>query len=76
MDLAYEEYEDEHTPLPRMAYVSQPTEIGTIYSRAELTALSKKCAEKNLFLYVDGARLGSALTSEDNDLTIQDLAKV
>lgn len=76
VDLAYEEYEDEHTPLPRMAYVSQPTEIGTIYSRAELTALSKKCAEKNLFLYVDGARLGSALTSEDNDLTIQDLAKV
>ena len=76
VDLACAEYEDEHTPLPRMAYISQPTEIGTIYSKAELAALSKKCAERNLFLYVDGARLGSALTSEVNDLTIQELAKI
>lgn len=76
VDLACEEYEDEHTTLPRMAYISQPTEIGTIYSKAELTALSKKCAEKDLYLYVDGARLGSALTSEYNDLTIQELARV
>ena len=76
IDLAWEEYEDEHTPLPRMAYVSQPTEISTIYSKAELTALSKKCAEKNMFLYVDGARLGSALTSEYNDLSIRELARI
>ncbi|MBO5986949.1 MAG: threonine aldolase, partial [Lachnospiraceae bacterium] len=76
VDLACAEYEDEHTPLPRMAYVSQPTEIGTMYSKAELTALWKKCAEKNLLLYVDGARLGSALTSEKNDLSIQELAKI
>ena len=76
IDLAWEEYEDEHTPLPRMAYVSQPTEIGTIYGKAELTALSKKCAEQNMFLYVDGARLGCALTSEENDLSIQELARL
>lgn len=76
IDLAWEEYEDEHTPLPRMVYVSQPTEIGTIYGKAELTALSKKCAEKNMFLYVDGARLGCALTSEHNDLGIQELAQI
>lgn len=75
IDLAFEEYEDEHTPLPRMVYISQPTEIGSIYSKAELTAISEKCAEKDLFLYVDGARLGSALTSEENDLTIRDLAQ-
>ncbi len=76
VEMAYEEYEDEHTPLPRMVYVSQPTEIGSIYSKAELTALSKKCAEKDMFLYVDGARLASALTSEDNDLTIRELAQL
>ena len=76
VDLACEEHEDEHTPLPRMVYISQPTEIGTIYSKAELIALRKKCVEKNMFLYVDGARLGSALTSEHNDLSIQDLARL
>ena len=76
VELALEEYEDEHTPLPRMVYVSQPTEIGTVYGKAELTALSKKCAEKNMFLYVDGARLGCALTCENNDLSIQELASL
>ncbi len=76
IDLAMEEYDDEHTVLPRMAYISQPTEIGSLYSRAELTALKKKCDEKNLLLYVDGARLGSALTSEENDLPITELAKL
>ncbi len=76
VDLAWEEYEDEHTPLPRMVYISQPTETGSIYSKAELTTLSKKCADRNMFLYVDGARLGSALTSEYNDLTIQELARL
>ena len=76
IDRAMEEYDDEHTPLPRMAYVSQPTEIGSLYSKAEMTALSRKCAEKNLYLYVDGARLGSALTSDENDLTIAELARL
>ena len=74
IDQAWEEYEDEHTPLPKLAYISQPTEIGTIYSKAELTAISEKCKERNMLLYVDGARLGCALTCRDNDLTIQELA--
>lgn len=76
IDRAWEEYEDEHTPLPRMAYISQPTEIGTVYSKAELTALSQKCRERDMLLYVDGARLGAALTSEANDLSIRDLARL
>lgn len=76
VDMAWEEYEDEHTPLPRMLYISQPTEIGSIYSKAELTALWEKCAERSMFLYVDGARLGSALTTEDNDLSIAELAQL
>jgi threonine aldolase len=76
VDKAMAEYEDEHTPLPRMVYISQPTEIGSIYSKAEMTALAEKCKEKDLFLYVDGARLGSALTSESNDLTMADIASL
>ena len=76
LDLAWKEYEDEHTPLPRLVSISQPTEIGTIYSKAEMTALSQKCRQKNLLLYVDGARLGCALTCQANDLTLQELAQL
>ena len=74
IDRAWEEYEDEHTPLPRMVYISQPTEIGTIYSRAEMSALADKCREREMLLYVDGARLGSALTCRANDLSLRELA--
>lgn len=76
IDKAWEEYEDEHTPLPKMVYISQPTECGSIYSKAEMTAIRHKCAEKNMYLYVDGARLASALTAEDNDLSIKELARL
>lgn len=74
IDRAWEEYEDEHTTVPKLAYVSQPTETGTIYSRAEMAALSEKCRQRDMLLYVDGARLGSALTCRDNDLPLRELA--
>lgn len=54
---------DEHMVKPKLVYISNPTEIGSIYSKSELENLSIFCKEKNLFLYVDGARLGSALCS-------------
>ena len=76
IDKAYAEYEDEHTPLPKMVYISQPTECGSLYSKAELTAIRQKCLEKGMYLYVDGARLGAALTAEENDLSIQELARL
>ena len=64
----------EHMVAPRLVYISDTTEIGTIYTKAELTALRRCCDEHGLFLYLDGARLGSALTAEGNDLTLPDLA--
>ena len=64
----------EHMVLPRMVYISDTTEIGTVYTRAELAALRQCCDVHGLFLYLDGARLGSALTSPDNDLTLPELA--
>ena len=76
IDKAWEEYEDEHTPLPKMVYISQPTECGSIYSKAEMTAIRKKCLEKDMYLYVDGARLGAALTADDNDLSMRELAQL
>ena len=74
IDLAWEEYEDEHTPVPKMVYISQPTEAGSIYSKAEMEGISQKCRERGMILYVDGARLGAALTCEANDLSIRELA--
>ena len=64
----------EHMVLPRLVYISDTTEIGTIYTKAELTALRRCCDVHGLVLYLDGARLGSALTAPGNDLTLPDLA--
>lgn len=65
---------DEHMVFPRLLYISQPTEIGTVYSLSELKALRQVCDENGLLLFVDGARLGSALTSAECDMTLRDLA--
>ncbi|MCM1253629.1 MAG: low specificity L-threonine aldolase [Clostridium sp.] len=66
----------EHTVQPKMVYLSQPTELGTLYSLAELEAVSQVCRKYRLFLYVDGARLGYGLTALDNDMTLADLARL
>ena len=63
----------EHIVQPGMVYISQPTEYGTVYTRAELTAISAVCRAAGLPLYMDGARLGCALAAE-KDLTLADYA--
>ena len=47
-----------------------------VYTKAELTALSQFCREHDLLLFLDGARLGSALASPASDLTLPDLAEL
>ena len=64
----------EHIVQPGMVYLSQPTELGTVYSKAELAALAQTCRHYRLPLFVDGARLGYALAPEVSDLTLPDLA--
>lgn len=64
---------DEHMVKPKLVYISNTTELGTIYTKNELISLREFCQEKNLLLYMDGARLGSALCSLENDLELQDL---
>ena len=70
------EHEDEHMVWQKLVYISQSTEIGTVYSKAEMTALSELCREKDMYLYVDGARLGAALTAQGSDLTLPDIASL
>jgi threonine aldolase len=67
---------DEHMVKPRMVYISQTTELGSVYSLTELTALREVCDEYSLFLYIDGARLASALTAECADFTLPQIAEL
>lgn len=71
---ALRSHTDEHMVQPGMVYISNTTELGTQYTKEELEALSRFCRLKGLYLFLDGARLGSALTSVSNDLTMADLA--
>ena len=66
----------EHTVQPKLVYISNPTEYGTIYSLAELEAISAACLELGLYLFVDGARLGYGLRCRENDVTLRDLARL
>ena len=63
----------DHMPFPGMVYISQPTELGTLYSKAELEALHAVCGEYGLRLFVDGARLGYGLMSPACDMTLPQL---
>ncbi len=65
----------EHLVMPKMAYISQPTEYGTIYSLKELKEISEVCRKNDIYLFVDGARLAYALAAPENDVTLPDLAK-
>lgn len=64
----------EHCVFAGMAYISFPTEYGTIYSAGELASIYEVCRKHNLKLYIDGARLGYALEAPGNDVTLPFLA--
>ena len=64
----------EHVTQPKLVYISFPTEYGTVYSLAELTALRQVCDEYGMVLYVDGARMGYGLAA--SDVTLADLARL
>lgn len=66
----------EHMVQPKMVYLSQPTELGTLYTGQELEEIHKICKKHDLYLFVDGARLGYALAAEGNDVDLETLAKL
>lgn len=66
--------EDHHMVKPAMVYISNSTELGSIYKKEELSKISECCKKNNLLLFLDGARLGSALCAAENDITLADLA--
>lgn len=70
-----EDAKEEHMPQAKLLFISNASELGTVYTRAHLAALREVCDEYGLYLYMDGARIGSALVSEASDLTFADLPK-
>jgi len=72
---ALDTHTDEHMVQPKMVYISQSTELGTVYGKEELEKLSETCKKNGLFLFMDGARLGYALAAEGNTLTLEDIAR-
>ncbi|MBN2617512.1 MAG: aminotransferase class I/II-fold pyridoxal phosphate-dependent enzyme, partial [Spirochaetales bacterium] len=64
------EHHFEHMVKPGLVYISQPTELGTIYSKDELNIIYSYCKSNNLLLYIDGARLASAITSKNSTITL------
>ncbi len=66
----------EHTVQPKLVYISNPTEYGTLYSLSELEALSAACKELGLYLFMDGARMGYGLAARGYDVTLPDIARL
>lgn len=67
---------EEHMVQPKMVYISHPTELGSLYTLAELEQLRNVCDQYGLYLFLDGARLGYALMAEGNDVSLPDLARL
>jgi len=65
-----------HMVKPKLVYISNSTELGTIYKKQELEELYNYCKVKNLYLFLDGARLGSALSTIENDLSLSDVSNL
>lgn len=72
---AIENHSEEYCVEIKVVYISNATEKGTIYSKAEIETLSKFCKQNNLYLFMDGARIGTAMACEESDLKMEDLSK-
>lgn len=70
-----DKHTDEHQVKPKLVFISNSTEIGSIYKKNDLEDISQFCKQKGLYLYIDGARLGSAITSKNSDLSLSDISK-
>lgn len=74
VDAHYGDESREHAVQPKLVYISNSTELGTIYTKDELAAISAVCRKNGLVLFMDGARLGAALCCESGDLDLPAIA--
>jgi len=64
----------EHMTGPGMVYITQPTELGTLYNAKELKEIYSVCHKYDIPLYIDGARLAEAL-AVDKKTGLKEIAK-
>lgn len=76
IDEVLKNHSSEHMVKPKMVYISNTTELGTVYKKNELKEIYDFCKQKNLYLYIDGARIGSAISSKNNDMTLSDICSM
>jgi len=76
LEVFYRDGSHLHMVQPGMIYISHPTEIGSLYTKQELTDLRALCDEYQIPLFLDGARLGYGLMAYDTDVTLQDIAEL
>lgn len=75
-ELHWSDESHEHIVQPKMVYISHPTELGTLYTKAELQAIHDACKECGLYLFLDGARMGYGLMAQGTDVTLADIARL
>lgn len=75
LETFYGDANHEHMVFPGMVYISHPTEVGTLYTKAELEALHEICANYEIPLYMDGARMAYGLMSSETDVDLAVIAK-
>ena len=69
-------HSSEHMVSPKLVYISNTTEVGTVYTLSELEKLREVCNAHHLYIYCDGARLGSAMTAQGSDTGFADYARL
>ncbi len=72
----YNDSAHEHMVFPGAAYISHPTEYGTLYTKEELTQIHDVCQKHNIPLFMDGARLGYGLMAQNTDVTLEDITRL
>lgn len=76
LDNKLRDFGPEYMTVPRTVYISNTTELGTVYSKSEIEAIYKYCKENDLYLFIDGARMAAAIASEKSNLKMEDLTKI
>lgn len=69
----YDQDSPEHTVMPKLVFITLPTEYGTNYTKKEIEDIYNVCKKNDMYLYIDGARLGYGLVAKDTDIKISDL---
>ncbi|MDU5914129.1 MAG: aminotransferase class I/II-fold pyridoxal phosphate-dependent enzyme [Anaerococcus vaginalis] len=72
----YKSFTNEHHTVPRKVYISNTTEVGTLYSKKDLEEIYDFCKKHDLYLFMDGARLAHAMANEKSDFKFKDLTKL